>query len=89
MATKRRDPWQPVGTLLYHLMVFAARFGFKVHGGVPVEREYQDIKPSSQFCYQCEGFTPWEPLYWALEDFDNEWSCVPCGAVRKIWNTDG
>lgn len=85
MATKRLDPWAPVGWLLYHFMVFGAKtLGFKVHGGVPVEREYKDIKPRSYFCYQCERFTPWEPMYWALEAFEGEWECVRCGATRRI-----
>lgn len=76
-----RDPWQPVGTLLYHLMVFAARFGFKVHGGVPVERDYPvELEPVQRYCMSCRLNTMWRPYHWVLEGI-TDYECDGCGAI--------
>ena len=82
MAAKR-DPWQPLGTLIYHLMVAGARFGLSVHGGTPVTRDYeQDPEPRWLFCDNCGHSTFWEPYRWVLEG-DTDWECDQCGAVTS------
>jgi hypothetical protein len=81
MATKR-DPWQPVGTFIYHIVLFLTKTtGFKVHGGTPVAREYEsDPEPRWMFCLPCGFSTVHEPHFW-VEDGETDFECSDCGAV--------
>jgi hypothetical protein len=82
MATSH-DPWQPVGTLIYYIVLSLVKtIGFKVHGGVPVAREYQqDPEPRWILCSSCGHSTVHIAHFW-VEDGDTDWECDQCGAVR-------
>lgn len=82
MATKR-DPWQPIGTAIYWIVLFLVKtIGFKVHGGVPVAREYeQDPEPRWMLCSSCGHSTVHLAHFWVM-DGDTDWECDLCGAVR-------
>ena len=79
MAT---DPWQPVGTLIYHIVLFLAKTtGFKVHGGVPMAHEYtEDPEPRWLPCEGCGTETVHEAYAWVL-DGETDYECTSCGSV--------
>lgn len=80
--TTQRDPWQPIGTLIYWIVLFLVRtVGFKVHGGEQVEREYQqDPEPRWLYCLSCESRTVHEAHFW-VEDGESDYECSSCGSV--------
>lgn len=81
MATKR-DPWQPVGTFIYHIVLFLTKTtGFKVHGGTPMTHEYsEDPEARWLYCLPCESRTMHEAYAWVAEG-ETDYECTACGAV--------
>jgi hypothetical protein len=79
MAT---DPWQPVGTFIYHIVLFLTKTtGFKVHGGTPMTHEHtEEPEPRWMLCVSCGHSTMHEAYAWVL-DGDTDYECTDCGAV--------
>lgn len=82
MATKR-DPWQPIGTLVYHFVQLVGKTtGFTpLSEGAPMSTEYaEDPEPRWFYCLPCGGSTMHEAYAWVM-DGDTDYECVACGAV--------
>lgn len=82
MATKR-DPWRPLGTLIFHIVLLLAKTtGFKVHQGGPVPTEYEpDPEPRWMLCSSCGHSTVHLAYFW-VEHGETDWECSDCGSVR-------
>ena len=82
MAT-RRDPWQPIGTAIYHIVQFVANTtGYKPltgGGGMSTERE-PDPEPRWMICIHCVRSTVHESYFWVV-DGEVDYECTECGAV--------
>lgn len=84
MRSSRRDPWQPFGTALYHLLNIAGRAINIEEPGGAVPRTYaEDPEPRWTFCLQCGHSTVHEPYRWMPPegDGDVDYECTACGAV--------
>ena len=82
MAT-RRDPWQPIGTAIYHFVQFVANAtGYSpLYEGEAMPPEYTDEpEPRWMFCLPCGHSTMHEPYAWVL-DGETDYECTDCGAV--------
>ena len=80
--TSRRDPWQPVGVVIYFIMVFLVeRLGLQIRKDdpMPVERE-SDPEPRWLYCLNCSARTVHEAHFW-VEDGESDYECSQCGAV--------
>lgn len=85
MANKR-DPWQPVGTFIYHFIQFVANAtGYQpLTGGGSMETEHtEEPEPRWLYCLPCESRTIHEPYNWVL-DGETDYECTSCGAVTYV-----
>lgn len=83
MATKR-DPWQPIGTAIYHIVQFVANAtGYApLTGGGSMPTEYdEEPEPRWMLCTSCSHSTVHIAHFW-VEDGDTDWECDLCGSVR-------
>lgn len=80
MAT---DPWQPFGTLIYHIVMFIAKAtGYQpLTGGTQVKPIYsEEQEPRWTLCLSCNHETVHEAHFW-IEEGDTDWECTRCGMV--------
>jgi hypothetical protein len=83
MTIKRREPWQPVGVAIYHIVQFVANVTnyapLTGGGGMPTEYE-PEPEPRWMLCSSCGHSTVHLPYFWVM-DGDTDWECDQCGAV--------
>lgn len=83
MATKR-DPWQPIGTAIYHIVQFVANttgYAPLTGGGSMPTEDIEEPEPRWMLCSSCGHSTVHIARFW-VEDGDTDWECDQCGAVR-------
>lgn len=77
------DPWQPFGTVIYHIVQFVAgATGYlPLTGGGSMTHEYaEEPEPRWMLCVSCGHSTVHIPYCWVL-DGETDYECDQCGAV--------
>lgn len=84
MAT---DPWQPIGTAIYHFVQLVAKTtGYQplLTGDGPMCDDHpEEPEPRWMLCVSCGHSTVHLPYFW-VEDGDTDWECDQCGAVTYV-----
>lgn len=77
-----RDAADWIGDVLYHVVIFGTRFGFRVHqgGALPVKEHQPDLEPQWRWCHDCQRETVWDGYRWVLEGGES-YECSKCGTV--------
>lgn len=81
-TSARRERFDWIGDALFHVVHFAAKFGFQVHptGELPMPEQIADPEPRWRWCHDCGRETVWDGYRWVLEG-GLSYECSRCGTV--------